>query len=381
MNIDDCASKPCGLGAKECVDLVGDYKCICHDGFTGKRCDKDIDECASNPCENNGTCIQKSHALQSFFGNLSAPSIEHAIYHEMNQPSETTIMAGISNMSQYAGYTCLCKEEYYGDRCEEMKKCYTKSTAELCNHREAECVNVGSSYECLISASFDGSSSAFYRVPGEFKLRDIYVKYKSFTDGLIISFEVANQLDFNVSNLFFNASGMHMSGVALQQDGPSGPFDVFFGDHVFNATLDSSLEIKSFTLARPLQETGQYAPFKGCLMQIRLNNILVPLVDYDTSGYYTTRTFEMVEAPSEVGVCRTCFDKDCQNSGHCDAGSDHCTCPATFKGNLCEIDVNECLAPRLCLNGGTCENLHGGFKCNCKEGYRGKFVLLSWQRW
>ena len=45
---------------------------------TGKLCDQDLDECASNPCLNGGLCKQ-----------LLPP-----------------------------GYTCVCPEEYYGENCE-----------------------------------------------------------------------------------------------------------------------------------------------------------------------------------------------------------------------------------------------------------------------
>ena len=31
--------------------------CICQPGFTGHFCDVDINECASGPCQHNGTCI------------------------------------------------------------------------------------------------------------------------------------------------------------------------------------------------------------------------------------------------------------------------------------------------------------------------------------
>ena len=48
-NIDDCASEPC-LNGGSCVDGVAEYMCLCVPGYTGLNCEHNIDECGSNPC-------------------------------------------------------------------------------------------------------------------------------------------------------------------------------------------------------------------------------------------------------------------------------------------------------------------------------------------
>lgn len=40
-DIDDCASSPCFKGST-CVDGIAEYKCICMNGMTGRNCEIDI---------------------------------------------------------------------------------------------------------------------------------------------------------------------------------------------------------------------------------------------------------------------------------------------------------------------------------------------------
>lgn len=67
INIDDCTpftdpvtQEPKCFNKGRCVDRVGGYHCECPPGYVGERCEGDVNECLSNPCDPRGThsCIQ-----------------------------------------------------------------------------------------------------------------------------------------------------------------------------------------------------------------------------------------------------------------------------------------------------------------------------------
>ncbi len=67
INMDDCnpftdpvTKEPKCFNKGKCVDRVGGYHCICPAGYVGERCEGDVNECLSNPCDPRGThsCIQ-----------------------------------------------------------------------------------------------------------------------------------------------------------------------------------------------------------------------------------------------------------------------------------------------------------------------------------
>ena len=112
-DIDECASMPC-LNNGTCVDEINRFTCNCTSGYTGAVCETsrivfkskidcwsffvclDIDECASTPCQNDGTCVDG-----------------------------------------FDGHTCLCITGYTGDVCEtsELHTMYNRQDIILvCRH-------------------------------------------------------------------------------------------------------------------------------------------------------------------------------------------------------------------------------------------------------
>uniref|UniRef100_A0A4W6CPL1 von Willebrand factor D and EGF domains n=1 Tax=Lates calcarifer TaxID=8187 RepID=A0A4W6CPL1_LATCA len=61
VDIDDCKPNPCRLG--RCIDGPNSFSCICPPGMTGRTCREDIDECVSQPCFPGASC---NNTLGSF---------------------------------------------------------------------------------------------------------------------------------------------------------------------------------------------------------------------------------------------------------------------------------------------------------------------------
>jgi Notch-like protein len=39
------------------MDGIASYTCQCDAGYTGYRCENQLNECHSNPCQNGGKCV------------------------------------------------------------------------------------------------------------------------------------------------------------------------------------------------------------------------------------------------------------------------------------------------------------------------------------
>ena len=56
IDIDECETNPC-QNEGVCTDLINNFHCECQLGFTGTQCEINIDECEPEPCQHGGLCI------------------------------------------------------------------------------------------------------------------------------------------------------------------------------------------------------------------------------------------------------------------------------------------------------------------------------------
>ncbi|EZA50646.1 Sushi, von Willebrand factor type A, EGF and pentraxin domain-containing protein [Ooceraea biroi] len=173
-NTDDCAERPCLLGAN-CTDLIADFSCDCPPGFTGKRCHEKIDLCSGNPCL-NGICVDKlfHHECICHPGwtgaacetNINECALKpcrnngHCPSGTDGKQCETAPERCIGNPCMHngrcqdfgSGLNCTCPDDYTGIGCQYE---YDACQAGACKNG-ATCIDEGPGFTCICPPGYTG---------------------------------------------------------------------------------------------------------------------------------------------------------------------------------------------------------------------------------
>ncbi|XP_070181224.1 fibropellin-3-like [Littorina saxatilis] len=139
-DIDECASSPCQNGGS-CVDQANAYTCNCSAGYTGDHCQNDTDECASSPCQNGGSCVDQVNAYTC---NCSAGYNGSHCETDTDECASSPCQNGGSCVDQVNAYTCNCPAGYNGSHCEtDIDECESNP----CPNGE-DCEDTVNGYNC-----------------------------------------------------------------------------------------------------------------------------------------------------------------------------------------------------------------------------------------
>lgn len=117
------------------------------------------------------------------------------------------------------------------------------------------------------------------------------------------------------------------------------------------------------------EERCCHATFKYCnlifIFQLKINMLSMDL----------TRDARETLEVRDCGETNICNRHICKNGGTCLEGTAlgyRCSCPASYTGEKCEVEINLCLTQQPCRNNGVCSVTSTGYRCDCPLGFMGK---------
>uniref|UniRef100_A0A672IFL9 Protein eyes shut homolog n=1 Tax=Salarias fasciatus TaxID=181472 RepID=A0A672IFL9_SALFA len=304
INVDECSSSPCVHGF--CYDVVDGFYCLCSPGYVGSRCEQDIDDCANSLCSTNSVC-------KDF----------------------------------HLSYECVCHSGWEGEYCQqEIDECLSQP----CKNN-ATCTDLLNGYKCLCSPGWTGA--------------DCTEDVNECDSGPCLNGARCQESD--IPGEFSCTCPPFFSGPLCSQ--PYDPCDPLHNPCLHNSTC--------LTRSNGTASCRCPAGFEGSWCEIDTNECgsnpcqnQGSCVDRVNSYSCDCKMgFSGLRCEEDINECAS---SPCINAGICQdlVNRFHCVCPPGYFGTRCDLDVNECeVSP--CLHEGICINTPGGFECVCRPGYSG----------
>ncbi|KAF0296268.1 Cubilin [Amphibalanus amphitrite] len=332
LQTDECASNPCQHGGT-CVDRYGGYQCRCSPNWQGSNCEQDVNECTQLAgtdlgCQNGATC---------------------------------TNTAG--------GYSCQCTSGWYGTDCTERTGNCTRSNEwQLCAH--GTCVNQADGHKCICQQGWKQPAGADPSSPCSEDVDECQASRPACSHDPPVP--------------CINTPGSFRCGNC-----PAG----YIGNGFYCTDIDECLQMNGGCSMNPMVDcintrgNGQYCqlasgglcsvnnggchPMATCYHNPAISSSHVQCTcpaGYSGSGVGPAGCYQMAGSAGITCASRPCVRGTCTD-GVAGRGFT-CSCPAGYTGLRCEADIDEC-ATSPCQNGGTCTNTVGSFSCSCTGDFTG----------
>uniref|UniRef100_A0A7N6AHJ7 Delta-like protein n=1 Tax=Anabas testudineus TaxID=64144 RepID=A0A7N6AHJ7_ANATE len=152
-NINDCASSPCKNGGT-CIDGINSFKCFCPNGWEGSLCDDDVNECSRNPCQNGGQCVD---LLNDFYCNCVDNWKGKTCHSRESQCDSSTCSNGGTCYDHGDSFLCSCPSGWGGSTCNTAKNSSCDSGP--CENG-GTCVGGGDAFTCICKDGWEGPTCA-----------------------------------------------------------------------------------------------------------------------------------------------------------------------------------------------------------------------------
>ncbi|XP_033106725.1 cadherin EGF LAG seven-pass G-type receptor 2-like isoform X3 [Anneissia japonica] len=331
------------------------YRCDCPLGFTGNYCKTEINFCYSNPCGNNGECIQKEAGYTCMcYGGFTGVNCE-INYNEDRCEDEHYICKNGGSCANFleGGFECICEVGFDEPWC-DMRTRNFPERAFLMFYALTQRIRLKIS---LSFATLTGNGLLFYN--GRYNQRNDFIALEIINDTVQFSFSVRDETTKVEATIPGGVSDgewhtVHVDYLEKGADYGIKTATIAIDDCDIEVALhfESSENTEYRCAARATQDRSEkkFLDLTGPFIIGGLPAVPDP--------FQVTST-DFIGCIRDVTIDNNLLDL-------ASSVEDYLTQPG------CGAKENYCRQGGLCKNGGTCVSKWNTYQCMCREGYTGQ---------
>ena len=380
-DVDECWSTPCQNTAA-CLDssthvhtLPSVYRCVCVDGFSGINCEIDNLECDSNPCINGGSCSESNDDVSEVAAILSI--VDHGYYcacldgfsatncdDNVDDCTSSPCVNNATCADLVDGFSCYCGDSgYEGPTCaDDIDECAVGP----CHPRNTiSCIEALASYSCVCVNGYSGPNCEI----DDNECASSPCQHDSTCTESVDTYNCACTAGWDGQNCIVDvdeclSSPCSHGGTCVQSSQNAtvtiDSFLCFCADGWEGAVC--SIDVDECN-SSPCLHNGT------CSESRSSSSAIHAYVCVCAAGFAGSRC--------EVDI-NECDSAPCQNRANCSDSSDsaiaaaeyECACAEGWDGGNCLMDIDDCLSAPPCLNGATCADRGTNmYVCFCSDGW------------
>ncbi|XP_014854595.1 PREDICTED: sushi, nidogen and EGF-like domain-containing protein 1, partial [Poecilia mexicana] len=354
--------RPC-LNGGQCIDdcITGNpsFTCSCLAGFTGRRCQINVNECASNPCQNGGSCKDQ---INGFICECPPGYMGVHCQTDIDECEDRPCLNNASCVQGNGNFTCVCEPGFIGVRCEtDINECESQPCL-----NGGECVDWVTGFTCACPTAFTGTFCET-ELMNSTDPHNQTVECLCQNGGVCVGINGTCECPPGYTGAYCQL-GITQTLCSNSRTCPDGSPCLEYGG-AYLCTCHTGVEPDHMDFY-PVQ------PQSVCDSSPCLNGGYC----YERDGGYTCECrYGYSGKHCEKVRLNTCASSPCRNGGSCkeEGGSYRCVCPYRFTGKHCEVGKPDPCSSTPCQNGGTCFHYLGKYKCECTDEYSGKDCQIS----